>query len=164
MKLPSKAAVFWSPNNCYKPNHSDCEYIKHYEGVCAMGCMCRGLSTPSISLKQVSFYLNLTNKLMNDCFGCVFLDLPAVHHNTKGLHEHPGRKPRANKNRSMYISHIYTVPAAQKIYTIPTVSRWAPKIIVSNSVSNRMWNFVPISPSVCLLIMLQWSVTIMFID
>lgn len=101
MKLPSKAAVFCSPNDCYKPNNSDCKYITHYAGVCAMGCMCREGSTPSISLKQVSFYLNLTNKLMNDCFGCVFLDLPSEQHNTKGLHEHPGRTPSANKNGSM---------------------------------------------------------------
>ena len=34
-------------------------------------------------------------------------------------------------------THIFN-PAAQKIYTITTVPRWAPKISVTNSVSNQM--------------------------
>ena len=36
-----------------------------------------------------------------------------------------------------YFTHIFNL-AAQKIYTVTTVSRWAPKVSVTNSVSDQI--------------------------
>lgn len=50
------------------------------------------------------------------------------------------------QRRWVFHTHIFN-PTAQ-IYTIITVSSWAPKITVSNSVFEQMWNIDTISPSV----------------
>ncbi len=53
---------------------------------------------------------------------------------------------KATNSSHLCFTHFH--PAAQKIWTICRVLRWAPKISITNPASDQMWDMVTISTSV----------------